>query len=707
VAKPVKLAAVEVSSLSAWGIVYPFAFAGCLVVLAIILDWSGGAGLRQWMPVAPAMLLIALIAGAYGVTRLFLVLAPPAQRNAAAGSEEQYRQILDTIPAIVFCADPEGRPTYFSQALLNYAGITLDQIRESMAVFAHPDELATVTAAWAHAVASGTPHLLEHRIRAIDGTYRWFQARAQPLRDDKGNIVRWFGIAVDIDDRKRAEIELLKSEEHLKAIMETLPVMIARALPNGDTVYVNQRTLDFIGVPAHELTGTRWISSIHADDADAIMGVQRKAFSTGTPFKFTFRLRHADGLYRWVYAQGDPLSDPAGQIINWYFTVIDIDEQKRAEEAVRESEKRLRLIIDTIPIEVWCAGPAGAPTYFSQRVLTYFGLHKDDGSDFSWANAIHPEDLERVAATWRRAVETGEHYRVRCRHRRADGVFRWCEARADPLRGKDGGITGWYGVVTDIEESVRLEEAMRDAQARLLRASQVATIAELSASIAHEINQPLAAIVFTGNACRRWLEADPPNIERAQIAAERIVRDGMETAEIVQRMRDLFRHSEPAKKPLAINELIVEVLGVVTDLRKDNVRVQTDLADHLPSVLADRGQIQQVIANLVHNAFDAMDSVDLPLLTVRTRLEASDSIVVEVIDRGSGLTDQERIFDPFFTTKAHGMGMGLAICRSITNAHGGRLWARANEDRGTIFSFSIPLQSQVASSVANTGSDGA
>jgi C4-dicarboxylate-specific signal transduction histidine kinase len=244
-------------------------------------------------------------------------------------------------------------------------------------------------------------------------------------------------------------------------------------------------------------------------------------------------------------------------------------------------------------------------------------------------------------------------------------------------------------------DSLVREEALRTMRARLEYATQLATLAELSAAIAHEVNQPLAAVAANAAACLRWLSDTPPNLERARLTAERIVRDANSASDVVNRVRALFKHSTVATVPLNVNEVIEEVRQLMLDEASGgNVRIETDLEPDLPRTLADRVQMQQVIVNLVRNGIEAMDSTRdlLKLLSIRSRRDGSN-VRVDVCDRGSGLRDPENVFKPFFTTKKTGMGMGLAICRSIIEAHRGRLWATQNEGWGTTFCFTLPILS--------------
>ena len=258
-------------------------------------------------------------------------------------------------------------------------------------------------------------------------------------------------------------------------------------------------------------------------------------------------------------------------------------------------------------------------------------------------------------------------------------------------------MTGVGSQVGQFIERTQAEDALRHAREKLAQASRIATVAELSASIAHEINQPLQAIVASGHASLRWLDATPPNIEKAIHTAKYVVRDGNAAAEVVSRIRALFKHAAPAKVDLDINKLIVQVRSLMADeIQGNGVSLETELGEDVPTIRADAVQIQQVIVNLVRNAIEAMAAtMERPKpLWIRARREG-DNVVVEVQDHGVGLSDSEKIFEPFITTKETGLGMGLAICRSIVEAHAGRIWAARNPERGVTFSFSLPIENSV------------
>ena len=272
---------------------------------------------------------------------------------------------------------------------------------------------------------------------------------------------------------------------------------------------------------------------------------------------------------------------------------------------------------------------------------------------------------------------------------------KWIHVLGQPMRDAEGRVTRWYGLLIDIDDRKKMEEALRCTQTRLSQATQIATVGELAASIAHEINQPLAAVVATGHACLRLLSAQPPSLAKAYEAAESIVRDGKEAGEVVRRIRALFKREAVETVMLDLNDVIGEVLRLLGgETTRRRVAVETDLGKDLPPVAGDRVQLQQLVVNLLLNGIEAMDPVlDRPRkLLVRSKRDSPETVVVEVRDCGVGLKDPDRVFEAFVTTKENGMGMGLAICRSIVDAHNGRLWAAPGEGPGATFCFTLPLK---------------
>ena len=391
-----------------------------------------------------------------------------------------------------------------------------------------------------------------------------------------------------------------------------------------------------------------------------------------------------------------------------FMSVIrDVSEKKRAEEALRQSEQQLRdkdeqtrsdlgQIIDAIPQQVFVFGADWSPLFANRRELEYTGLTPQEAqSKDAVAKIFHPEDFKKLEAVRERTSSEGAPFEMEARIRGKDGQYRWFLIRDNPLRDEQGRVLRWYGTRTDIEDRKQAEEALRQAQADLAHTARITTIGELTASIAHEVNQPISGIVINANTCLRWLAGDPPNLEEAREAARRIVRDGKRAGDVIARIRALATKTPPAKERLDMNEDVWEVVALAGDeMRRNGVTLRTEFADDLAPVLGDRVQLQQVVLNLIMNGIEAMSTVgERPReLIIRTQNYEADQVRVTVRDSGIGLDPQsiERIFDAFYTTKRGGMGMGLSISRSIVQNHGGRLWAVRNDGPGTAFHFTVP-----------------
>jgi PAS domain S-box-containing protein len=363
---------------------------------------------------------------------------------------------------------------------------------------------------------------------------------------------------------------------------------------------------------------------------------------------------------------------------------------------LQNSEDRLRLVIDTIPAHAWSARPDGSVDFINQRFLEFTGRSKEDMLGWGWGSLVHPDDLAGYIGEWQAAVATGEPMEGEVRVRRMDGEYRWLLIRNVPLRDELGNIVNWYGTAIDIEERRRAEDALRQAQADLARVNRMTTLGELTASLAHEVNQPIAAAITNANTCLRWLTRDLPDVVEARAAAMRIVNDGTRAAEIIKRIRLLFKKSTPQRESVDTNEVIREMIILLrAEATGYSISVRTELAEDLPQVMGDRVQLQQVLMNLMMNSIDAMRDVDgTRELTIKSQRGKKEELLVSVSDTGAGLPPQQvdQIFNAFFTTKPHGTGMGLRISRSIIESDGGRLWAGENSPRGATFYFTLPAK---------------
>ncbi len=624
-------------------------------------------------------------------------------------SERELKRLVDALPVHIWSWTPDGKLAYVNKRSLEdlgIAGANFEDFAKVAQERVHPEDAPEVLRTSANCLKTGAPFIMRYRRRWKGGTYRWIEGRCDPLRDRDGTIVHWYQVSIDIDDQVRAEEALRSSKRQLEQMIDAVPINILSFAPSGEITYASRRYLENVGLPPAHIQHFDALARdlAHPDDFPTMFQRASHGFATGQPFMNRFRRRDKAGVYRWIEARAQPLRDAQGAVVQWYIASIDIEDEMRAQEELRERERFLWQLVETLPAMIDCAAPDGEPIYRSQQLREFLGyeLEELDGSGKSRLNGtldagVHPDDVAGVKEQYAHSLSTGQPYGRRHRLRRFDGEYRWVETRAAPMRNSEGSIVQWNVICLDIDGEVRAQEELRLAQERMARASQAASLAELSASIAHEVNQPLAAIVATSHACRRWLSADPPNLERAKVTLERIIRDANSASEVVSRIRALFSQMGKARAPADIAEVIAEVRRLMADeLTTKSISVATDFNGRLPPVLIDRVQIQQVLINLIRNAIDAFGSVVdgvrlIRLLAVR---DGEDAIRVEVRDLGAGMKDAARAFEPFFTTKENGMGMGLAICRSIIESHNGRLWATDNEPRGTTLAFTLPIQAR-------------
>jgi PAS domain S-box-containing protein len=356
---------------------------------------------------------------------------------------------------------------------------------------------------------------------------------------------------------------------------------------------------------------------------------------------------------------------------------------------LHEQEKKFREAVETMPALAFAVDPKGNRTFMNQGWLEYTGLSPEEASASGWERTIHPDDLNRFTERWRTSNSTGQSLDYEARLRRgSDGVYRWFLIRAVPVRDKHGKILKWCGAATDIEDRKRAEQL----QANLAHISRVNTMGELVASISHELAQPIMASTVNAKASLRWLQHDPPDFRRVREGTERIVEAGTLASEIIDRLRSLYKKSPPKRELVAINEVIGEIIVLLRrEANECGVSIRMDVAVDLPKITADRVQLQQVLMNLMLNGIEAMKEIG-GVLTVKSQLNQEDQVQVSIHDLGPGLPlgKIDQIFDAFFTTKPQGSGMGLAICRSIVDSHGGHLWATSNEGRGAAFHFALP-----------------
>ena len=608
--------------------------------------------------------------------------------------------LLQHLPVSTWTLKPDGTPDFVNQVWLEFSGQTLDFVRshpEAWMTAIHPEDRETASRAFGDAVRSGQGFAIETRSRrARDGTYRWHLQQAVALHDGEGRVLKFVGTTTDIDDQKRAEEELRASETNLRQIFDNIPGLIGTWSPAGELESVNRRVLEYFDKTFEEIKD--WIASgiIHPNDLPRVISVFTSSITTGRPFDLELRYRRADGVYRWFQVRGLPVRDVGGRIARWYALLTDIEDRKRAEEELKRSEARHRIVVETASDAVVSIDQGGTIILANPATKRIFG-HNPEELIGKPLTVLMPGAMRNLhQAGYKRYLETG------ARHLNWQGTqMTALRANGDqfPVEVSFGEMTVdqqriFTGFIRDTSEKKRSEEELRNTQAELARMMRVMTIGQLTASIAHEVSQPLSGIITNTSTCVRMLNSNPPDVDGALETAKRTMRDGKRATDVIAKLRTLLSKRQINIEPVDVNEAAREILTLLSgELQKRDLLLLQQFSDELPHVMGDRVQLQQVILNLLRNASDAMETViDRPRrLLIRTETD-DNSVRLSVQDSGVGIDPEHtgRLFESFFTTKEEGMGIGLSVCRSIVEAHRGKLWATRNDGPGATFAFSIP-----------------
>jgi PAS domain S-box-containing protein len=614
-------------------------------------------------------------------------------KEAIRDHRMQLDLLAEGVPGFLWKALPNGEVTYLNHYCEDYLGLTFDQVRKTGWLnLIHPDDQEEVIRRWGILVNGGQWHQHVHRLVGKEGEYRWFQSLITTVKNESGKVVVLHGLMMDAHTIVSAEKTVRQEQKRLRRFVDAMPAMIWRADSGGRIAQWNRTMIDTIGKPWETSESFDLMSKIDPDQALEVNDRWQRSVRLGVPYEDTYRILANDGNYHWHLVRALPLRDEHGTIISWYGIHTDIDALKEVERELQTREHQLQGIIETIPSMFWSASPAGETVHINKRVREYSGLSLEGFRNLGWEKLLHPADFEETAKAFFRSIQTGESFNAIHRLRRADGEYRWHHARGEPLRDPEGKIIQWYGLSIDIDERKRAEDRLRLTRAKLNRASRIATVAELSASIAHELNQPLMAVLANAQATKRWLTAVPPNIEEAITSIERVTRDSRRADETMQHIRALFRRDTFEKKEAGLFEILNEAGRLVQeDPTKRRVTIESEIGKELPKISVDPIQVQEVLINLITNAMEAMEgSPRNPRLIIRATADQRE-MSIQVIDNGPGLDDPEKIFEPFFSTKKEGMGIGLAVSRSIVEAHEGQLWAENNLDFGARFTLKLPL----------------
>jgi PAS domain S-box-containing protein len=585
----------------------------------------------------------------------------------------------------------------------NFGPISQNKLQELI----HPEDRQLQMQALNDAIQKCKPYDVEYRIVRSDGEARSVHVRDEIECDDSGRPIRMFGTVQDITERRQAEELLNAREREIRAIVEHSPDPIVRFDRDMRRTYVNPAFISANGGSAEALLGRKVGSTASdgavnatAEEVEILQRSLKTVFDTGRPLDFEATWPLPPG--RRCYAiHLEPEFDARGNLASILSIGRDITERKRAEESVRESHQLLQQVLATLPVGVAVTNQAGDIVLKNAESKRIWGEMIPGGRE-RWAQSkgiwhetgkrIAPVDWASVRALTRGETSINEVVDIETH----DGRQKIIRNSAAPIRDGEERIVGAVIVNEDITEQKKSEERLHETELELARTARLTIMGELTASIAHEINQPLAAVVTNASAALRWLDVSPPNLDEARQAVQRIASDGNRASEVIQRIRALIKKSAPARKPVNLNELIRETVALIQpELKRQKISLKTKLAPELPLVPADLVQVQQVLLNLIVNAIDSLSVVTerQRALHIVTNRGEPDTVEVAVKDTGVGINlhEDERVFEPFYTTKPGGLGMGLAISRSIVEAHGGRLWATPNSGHGAVFQFILPV----------------
>ncbi len=501
--------------------------------------------------------------------------------------------------------------------------------------------------------------------------------------------------------QRTAELAAANEELQLQVgMLEHIPVAAWTLKPDGTLDFVNQVWLEYVGQTLEFLRSQpeAWMTSVHPDDREIASRSFWQGVRSGQSFAMESRfLRARDGTYRWHLNRAVVLRNAEGTVIKFVGTSTDIDDRKRAEEKLLRSEAFLSEGQRLGQVGSYSWRPATDEITWSAELYRIYEFEIGVPVTLELIHSrVHPEDVTLIEKMKMvdQAREGGRHFEWRYRLLMPDHSIKYLHAVAHATRDQDG-QPEYVASVQDVTARMLAEEARDKAQSELANVARVLSLGALTASIAHEVNQPLSGIITNASACLRMLAANPPQVESARETARRTIRDGNRMADVITRLRALFSKKEPTIESVNLNEIVLEVIALsIVELQKHRVLLCPELADDLPLITGDRVQLQQVILNLLRNGSDAMSTVeDRPRrLLIRTERDEGDRVRLTVQDAGIGFDPQaaDRLFDAFYTTKRDGMGIGLAVSRSIIERHYGRLWGTLNDGPGAAFSFAIP-----------------
>ncbi len=657
-------------------------------------------------------------------------------QNALLREPSELEHLYRVAPVGLCLTDTDHRFIRINQKLAEINGKTVAEHLGRTIQEVIPDIAPQIESIFRRVIDSGEP-ILDHEIHgstaARPGEVRIFLGDHYPLSSDDGQVRYVSTLVRDITERRQLEENLAASEALYRSLVEAAPQTIWQGEADGAVSYINKAWEKLTGMSEKDALGRGWVAALHPDDAPGLLAKWERAHKGGAPYSGECRFRAKDGSYRTVDFVGAPVRDASGRVIRWVGINSDITDRKTAEEGLRkaqeqlerridertwqltesivalsteisnrteaekkaqESESQLRLLLESTGAIPWKADArTWMFTYVGPKAEELLGypLHKWYEKDF-WPQHLHPDDRDDTVDFCLESSRRCENYEFEYRMISADGRDVWLHDIVNVVS-SNGAPQTLRGFMIDVTERKRAEYELRQRRADLAHLGRISTMGELTAAITHELNQPLAAIAANIGAAQRFMKSG--KLKEIGSILEDIAADDRRAAEIIRRLRGLMRRREIHVETLDLNEVIRETLALVhSDFVIKRVTIEKDVERDLPIVQGDRVQVQQVLLNLLLNARDAVEGLESGRQQIRVRTGSSgeQGVQVAVSDSGIGIAEErkEEIFRPFFSTKKEGLGMGLAINRTIIEAHGGRLWAENNPDQGATFYFELP-----------------
>jgi len=627
--------------------------------------------------------------------------------------ELEFSPLIDALPGLVWIALPDGRAEFLNQRWREFTGKRIDEaVGMGWQDAIHPEDLPALLESWRQRVETGQPGDIEARLRRHDGTYRRFLISAAPITDASGQVIKWCGINTDIEDRltegqrhltqarslaeealKLSTAELQQTAAHFTVAqrLSATGSFVLDLLTNEQT-WSDELYCIFDLDPGITPTGQSMRALVHPEDLELYDSVIEHGMADND-VDFEFRIVTARGNLKYLHYAALTSRHIADRPV-FMGAVRDITDSRIAEEDLRRAHGHLAEAQRLSKTGSFTSDMLHDEHIWSDEFYRICGF--EPGSHVTiqkLRQIVHPEDVPSFEAAMARAF-AGRDPDLAFRIVTAQGAVKHLRGVAHRIEQ----ITDrpvFVGAIQDVTAARVGEHALNVARAELAHLTRVMTLSALTASIAHEVNQPLSGIITNASTCLRMLAAEPPNLEGARATAQRTIRDGKRASDVLQRLRAMFGRKQPTLEAVDLNDAAREVLALSSsELQGCRVILRTDFGEGLPAIRGDRVQLQQVMLNLVLNAADAMREVDdRPRnLLVSTARDEADRVRLSVRDSGVGIDPRhcEKLFEAFYTTKSHGMGVGLSISRSIIESHDGRLWAAVNDGPGATFSFSIP-----------------